>query len=289
MGCYSRGAKVDVTHWLLLASHGLSSLSNLRIRSPEEIPISEWRSPLPGAVMALIVDTSAVTCQYYEADRPFRRIHRVSSVKTPFRYQTSEYDCVPTTLLNGLSFLFDRDEIPAQVIQRIYLYCLDIPGDNGQAGQGGTSLSAIRLIVEWLNKYKCEYEDKRCGYFSVCAELVERNGVHFRKDGKILKCLKEGGVAALSVTQADGDTHYILALKLRDGWLQCFDPYQVCEYGEPPKSKNEATYRFIKRSTPTGQNLCIKRDWLHGISTRKAFQLGIKSRRQCLLLRKRNG
>lgn len=31
---------------------------------------------------------------------------------SPFHYQISEYDCVPTAITNAISFLFHRKEIP---------------------------------------------------------------------------------------------------------------------------------------------------------------------------------
>ena len=43
-------------------------------------------------------------------------------MKTPLRYQFSEYDCGPTSLQNALSFLFDREEIPPEVLRGISLY-----------------------------------------------------------------------------------------------------------------------------------------------------------------------
>lgn len=43
----------------------------------------------------------------------------------PLRYQISEYDCGPTSLLNGLSFLFPREDIPPEVVRNVMLYCLD--------------------------------------------------------------------------------------------------------------------------------------------------------------------
>ena len=46
-------------------------------------------------------------------------------MKNPLRYQISEYDCGPTSLLNAISFLFEREEIPPEVIRNIMLYCLD--------------------------------------------------------------------------------------------------------------------------------------------------------------------
>ena len=33
-------------------------------------------------------------------------------MKIPLRYQISEYDCGPTSMLNAVSYLFEREEIP---------------------------------------------------------------------------------------------------------------------------------------------------------------------------------
>lgn len=201
----------------------------------------------------------------------------------PFRYQITDYDCVPTTLLNALSYLFPRDYIPPLVIQRIYLYCLDKPGRNGRAGQGGTSKLAIRHVAEWLNEYKCKYTEAP-GYFSVRAEFIDGDTVNFTEDGKISRCLNNQGIAALSVTQMDGDLHYILAQKVSHGWPYCFDPYRLRNNHESRKS-NEA-YQFIKHAKQTDPNLRIKLDWIQGKSTKSGndFRLGTKRRRQCVLL-----
>lgn len=59
-------------------------------------------------------------------------------MKVPLKYQSSDYDCVPTTFLNAINFLFKRDEIPPEIIQRIYLYSFDLIGDKGENGKGGT-------------------------------------------------------------------------------------------------------------------------------------------------------
>ena len=45
-------------------------------------------------------------------------------MKSPLHYQISEYDCGPTTLLNALNFLFEREEIPPDIIRNIMLYYL---------------------------------------------------------------------------------------------------------------------------------------------------------------------
>ena len=42
-------------------------------------------------------------------------------MKIPLRYQTTEFDCGPTSLLNGISYLFEREEIPPEIIRNVML------------------------------------------------------------------------------------------------------------------------------------------------------------------------
>ena len=56
-------------------------------------------------------------------------------MKTPLRYQVTEYDCGPTSLLNTVSFLFEREEIPPEVVRNIMLYSLDTFGTDGVSGK----------------------------------------------------------------------------------------------------------------------------------------------------------
>lgn len=46
-------------------------------------------------------------------------------MKTPLHYQISECDCGPTSMLNAISYLFDREDIPPEIIRNVMLYCLD--------------------------------------------------------------------------------------------------------------------------------------------------------------------
>lgn len=57
-------------------------------------------------------------------------------------YQISEYDCGPTSMLNAIIYLFDRDEIPPEVIRNTMLYCLDCYSKEGIPGKRGTSRAA---------------------------------------------------------------------------------------------------------------------------------------------------
>ena len=64
-------------------------------------------------------------------------------MKNPLHYQISEYDCGPTSMLNAIIYLFDRDEIPPEVIRNTMLYCLDCYSKEGIPGKRGTSRAAI--------------------------------------------------------------------------------------------------------------------------------------------------
>lgn len=46
-------------------------------------------------------------------------------------YQSTEYDCGPTTLTNAIRYLFDREEIYPDIVKYIMLYCLDSYNEAG--------------------------------------------------------------------------------------------------------------------------------------------------------------
>ena len=46
-------------------------------------------------------------------------------MKTPLRFQITEFDCGTVSLQNAFSYLFERKEIPAELIKAIHKYTLD--------------------------------------------------------------------------------------------------------------------------------------------------------------------
>ena len=95
----------------------------------------------------------------------------------PLQYQVSEYDCVPTSFINAVSYLFERNEIPPMVIRHIYMYSLDSVGRDARLGSAGTSKHAVRLLGSWLNSYKFRK-------FSVNTQFLEKEEVNFRKTNR---------------------------------------------------------------------------------------------------------
>ena len=74
-------------------------------------------------------------------------------MKTPLHYQLSEYDCGPTSLMNAISFLFEREEIPPEVLRNIMLYSLDCYSPEGTPGKHGTSRTAMMFLAHWLDGF----------------------------------------------------------------------------------------------------------------------------------------
>ena len=200
-------------------------------------------------------------------------------MKVPFRQQASKYDCTPTSIVNGLCYLFDRKEIPPFIIHQIYRECLDLDSARG------TSERAIHdLAILFRN-----YSEKGYSNFCVNAKLIYEDQVHFRKGSRILKWLDSGGVAVLTISSFLNCWHSILAYQIRDDWLYCYDP--------APRTKrfidNEAV-QFLTTTKLHDPNLKIRLDWIDRTfveaktQEEKKFILGCTEYRECLLLNRIN-
>lgn len=197
-------------------------------------------------------------------------------MKVPFRQQASEYDCVPTTMINALSYLFRRRELPPFMVHRVYKDLLDMDSFRG------TSSRAIQDLGFLLNNYK-ENSYKK---FAVNSRFLRGSQVHFQRNSKIIRCIKANGVALICVHTSWSSWHYILGLRLEDGWLHCYDPF--------PRSKrffvNNDAVLFVESSGRQDPNLMIRCDWLEKEFEKNVdygnykYVLGSRDDRECLLL-----
>lgn len=197
-------------------------------------------------------------------------------MKVPFRQQVSEYDCVPTTVINALSYLFNRRELPPFVVHRVYKDLLDIESSRG------TSSRAIQDLGCLLNNYK----EKSFKKFAVNSRFLSGSQVHFKQNSKIIRCLNANGAALMCVHSSWNNWHYILGFRLEDGWLHCYDPF--------PRSKkffiNNEYVQLVETVGQQDSNLKIRCDWLEKDFDKKKdykerkYVLGCHDDRECLLL-----
>ena len=52
-------------------------------------------------------------------------------MKTPLRHQITEFDCGSVSLINCIAYLFERHEIPAELVKEISTYTLDCYDKDG--------------------------------------------------------------------------------------------------------------------------------------------------------------
>ena len=100
-------------------------------------------------------------------------------MKSPLRYQATEYDCGPTSMTNAIIYMFDREEIPPDLVRHIGQCTLDSFDENGHAGRYGTSGAAIRYFGSWLN------ELRHAGLLPIESAFAEKEAVYFG-EGSIL-------------------------------------------------------------------------------------------------------
>ncbi len=143
-------------------------------------------------------------------------------MKNPLHYQLSECDCGPTALLNGLSYLFQREEIPPEVIRNVMLYCLDCYNDEGIPCKSGTSMAAMMFLSNWLNGF-C-----KTGRLPVSSQYLSGRSVYIGPESYINDALMRGGVAVVRLFYEEA--HYVVLTGIEKDGIRMFDPY----YEEEP-------------------------------------------------------
>ena len=138
-------------------------------------------------------------------------------MKSPLNYQVSEYDCGPTTLLNALNFLFEREEIPPDIIRNIMLYSLDCYSPEGVQGKHGTSRMAMMFLSSWFNNYGS------IGRLDISSEYLTGDSVYIGETSKVNDALRRGGVVVIRLFYEV--EHYVLLTGTQNSHILMFDPY----------------------------------------------------------------
>ncbi|MBB6215068.1 hypothetical protein HNQ80_001157 [Anaerosolibacter carboniphilus] len=190
-------------------------------------------------------------------------------MKNPLCYQTTEFDCVPTTFINSLRYLLPRKEIPPEAIQAVYMYSLDTFNRNGEKGKKGTTYFAVQYICNWLNNFG------ETNNFSIRYETLETEEIYLDKDSKITQCISNGGVAIIRVYYTTTLYHYVLLTSIDKDHAYIFDPY----YRE--KIFREKELEMIS-DKPFQYNRKVNRAWFESIENKK-YAMGMNEERECIL------
>lgn len=137
-------------------------------------------------------------------------------MKSPLRYQATDADCGKTSLTNAFMYLFERSEIPPQVID----FITRVTGDNNLGVCGyyrGTSANALAFVACWCNDYLV-----KVGMPLRCQTLRD-DEVSMRDGSPLVDGLRSGAVAVCGC-HVDVD-HYVLMTGIDDTSVRLFDPY----------------------------------------------------------------
>ncbi|MGL5259049.1 MAG: peptidase C39 [Lachnospiraceae bacterium] len=196
-------------------------------------------------------------------------------MKNPLNYQTTEYDCGPVSLINGIRYLFDREEIYPDIIKNIMCCCLDTYGENGEIGKQGTSATAMLFMANWLNHFG------QMKNFPVHCEFLSGAQVIISKESKLCKALEMG--AAIVVRLYSEVSHYVLLTGIDDTGVLLFDPYYE-ELDDPNLSVEyrEEGITFIE-DQPKRANRHVTFEKMNRVET-SFYELGKYEGREALII-----
>lgn len=140
-------------------------------------------------------------------------------MKIPLQYQRTEYDCGPTSLLNAISFLVNREEFPPDILRHCMMYTLDSYNEKGEPYKNGTSRMAMIFLASWLNEYA------KVTNFPIYTETLGGNDVCIKEGSKITEALRQGGAVIVRVFLDCG--HYVTLTGITDNGIEVFDPYYM--------------------------------------------------------------
>lgn len=153
----------------------------------------------------------------------------------PLRYQMSEADCVPITIINAL-LVVRKKRLNPQLLRLIFNVSID-----DQEGTGFVSSQALAHILQtWFERaHEDGYENGILGFKS---EIVEGESVHLAQNNPVSRCLNQGGVVCL--TTMDGG-HYSLLIAQENGEYLGFDPWWRASYASKKHRDEFAKYQGI--------------------------------------------
>ncbi len=158
-------------------------------------------------------------------------------MKVPLRYQVTNVDCAPTSLLNGLSILFEREEIPPEVLRRIVACSMDWFGDDGTPGKRGTTHAAMRHLSSWLD------DCGRVGWLDLRCTYLTGEAVTLSEGSALREAIRSGGVAVAFI-DLDG-WHYILLTGAQEDRVYAFDPWILPEPFPVPDVVTDTDHPYL--------------------------------------------
>ncbi len=184
---------------------------------------------------------------------------KLSKMIGPLRYQMSECDCVPTTIINGLLVVRKR-QLKPKLLHLIWSVSLDF----NKEGTGYVSSQLLAHVLQcWFDRALADgYETRNP---KLKSEIIEGETIHLNQNNPIARCLNIGGVVCL--TRENGN-HYSLLIAQEGNDYLGFDPWWCESYSSEDHAIKFGDYHGIVNIRWTRDELLkeIKRKnnkWIH--------------------------
>lgn len=130
-------------------------------------------------------------------------------MKSPLRYQATCYDCGTTALVDALMAVFEREQIPPEVVRFLTAMTCDKCVGTTRELRGGTSAAAMAFAAAWLNDCAGKLG------FPVACEQLRGDDVTLRAGGRLDAELRAGAAVVAGVCL--GADHYVVLTGVEKG------------------------------------------------------------------------
>ncbi len=180
----------------------------------------------------------------------------------PLRYQMSEADCVPTTIINAL-LVVRRRPLKPKLLHLIWSVSID---QNAKGTGWACSQLLAHVLQSWFTYASTDKYER--GKILLRSDIVEGENVSLDKNNRIARCLNSKGVVCLTTSNGG---HYCLLITKEENYYLGFDPSWNSYYSTPEHSDDYRQYHGLVNVCWTREELISElsleaNKWIHTIS-----------------------
>lgn len=190
-------------------------------------------------------------------------------MQTPLRYQITEFDCGTVSLMNAISYLFKRNDIPVELIRAIHLYTIDCYGTDGKKSDEFLPYQSINKMCKWFTKYTNDND------FEMAAIYLKGEDVNY---DNIEKCIRKNGVVFIKCYRKE--PQYVIITNINELNTYMFDSYYCSDDFD-----DDINIRVVQ-SKPCEYNRIVRTSRVFS-ETKDDFALGKITDRECILMNKK--
>ncbi|MCQ2911006.1 MAG: hypothetical protein MJ244_02360 [Clostridia bacterium] len=170
-------------------------------------------------------------------------------MKSPLRYQMTEFDSCQTAILNGITYLIDREKLNPSLISQIYRYSFDKGMGEVFEEDNYTSDGILPFISKYINEFNYN-KDYKIHFDEIKPENISLEFIN--------ECITNNSTLIVPIYM-DNKERYVTITDCVDNNLFIFDPYYI---DESSNIINENKDIIFENNKPLNYNRIINKDRL---------------------------